>query len=212
MSSYSFLPRPAVPTPSRRPDSESPIEPKTPTYDLLGRPIDPRYLPYAITKHANFIPAFMKNLRDYFMAALSHDLEDHPVLLAHLTFQRERIAHVKIQDKAPSTLSYFSAFLAHPVRMTMDALGYHLSREEIEIPTPVVGALSGHVWRAKSSDSAILVVETIGPSDGNVYFPLMDRKANQHYVFNEKSNFLEGEDSVVIKVGIRGLRWRYVQN
>jgi hypothetical protein len=70
-----------------------------------------------------------------------------------------------------------------------------------EIPASVVGVLSGLVWRAKSSDSGILVVEGIGDLDAGTYFPLMDRKADKNYMFNEKSTYFEEEDSVVVKAG-----------
>jgi hypothetical protein len=102
MSSYSSPPRHAVPTSSRQPVGDSPVQPAVPTYDLLGRPIDPRYLPYAIIKNADFISALMKNPKDYYTNTAGLHGGDDREALAHLKHQRERAPHLTFQNHALS--------------------------------------------------------------------------------------------------------------
>jgi hypothetical protein len=123
-------------------------------------------------------------------------------------------------DTAFTTLCSFSC-VRQPIKTIMKHLGHHIANS-CETRAPVDGVLldatkvwrdysrdslrSSRVWRDESRDShdsALLVDEAMGWTDADIYFPQMDHKAERNYVFNENSTYIEGEDSVMVKVGRR---------
>jgi hypothetical protein len=128
----------AVSTPFRRPERGFPMRTIS-TYDLLGRPVDPHYLPYAIAKHTKLISVLVRNLQEY--------CEAHPQLgadsraLAYLRRQQKGMAEeIRVE---PSTFVFYGI---RPVLKLIRVLDHYLVNDG-EMLAPVIGIPSSNVWR-----------------------------------------------------------------
>jgi hypothetical protein len=170
-----------------------------PPFDLQSRPVDPNYLPYAIVKHKDLIPTLIQNFRTF--CEEDGRLGNDPDLLSHLQYKRKQMPGLELINTAASALFTFSELVGQPVTYIMDYIDQDVDYEQ-EVRAPVVGVLSGHVWKVESIiDSAVLVVHPIGYLDAAAFFPRMDLKADESYVFNDNSTYIIDEDSIMVQVG-----------
>jgi hypothetical protein len=199
--------------PFRPPDKSSSRADGIDPYDVGARPLDPRFLPYAIVRNPAMVPSLIQNLNDYCDALTPDAFPEHQDALERIERAEKDFEHFQYSAEVSEL---FVQKLLFPVSSLLELLGHSVKPKAVISKLFVPGVVLSAVVKQPVTSASMLFVEDFSRAkdshefdtlDDNDFEKLdvvlneMDRMVDEMHVFNyEQSPYLRKHKSLLVRV------------